>query len=93
MSEVHWSLDGASASLSEEFPLHFRERDAIMSVRAILINTKFPKWPTLPDSVAPTNAVKIKIKLYRVVSVCVCVFFFPDSCFFALLIKVTRHWA
>lgn len=56
-----------------------------MSVQVILINTKFPKWPTLPDSMAPTNAVKIKIKLYRVFSV-----LFPDYCYFALLIKVTR---
>lgn len=40
-----------------------------MSAQAILKNTKFPKWPTLPDSMAPTNAVKIKIKLYREFSV------------------------
>lgn len=37
-----------------------------MSVQAILINTKFPKWPIVPDSMALINPVKIKIELYRV---------------------------
>ena len=46
----------------EIFHPHFKERERIIrtGVQTILINTKFPKRPTIPDLMSPAKSCKNK---------------------------------